>query len=56
MTIKELVDLYIQYGKKHGFFHAEMLLMKYLPNNKPDGVCADVPVELWDDFATELSD
>lgn len=55
MTIRKLISLYIECGKKHGFFHAEMLLLKYLPQNKPDGVCADVPVELWDDFANELS-
>jgi|GEM_PF-6778585 hypothetical protein len=54
MTIQKLVNLYIQYGKNNGFFHAEMVLMKYLPDNKPDGICADVPVESWGDFAEEL--
>ena len=55
MTLKKLVDLYIKYGKKHGFTSAEFVLMKYLPADKLDGVVHDVPVEKWSKLAEDLS-
>lgn len=55
ITLKQLVDLYIKYGKKHGFFKAEFLLMKYLPVDNPFGVVHDVPVENWAKLAEDLS-
>jgi len=56
MTLKKLVDLYIKYGKKHGFASAEFVLMKYLPADKLlDGVVHDVPVEKWSKLAEDLS-
>lgn len=56
MTLKKLVDLYIKYGKKHGFASAEFVLMKYLPADKLlDGVVHDVPVQHWEKLAEDLS-
>lgn len=37
--IDEVVNAYVACGKAIGYFYAEMILMKYLPENKPDGKC-----------------
>ena len=39
-----LVYEYVKCGDKHGFFTAEVILMKFLPANNPDGKCYSVPV------------
>ena len=53
-TLNEVVDAYIACGNAIGFFHAEMILMKYLPENKPDGKCFDVPKKQRANFFSEL--
>jgi hypothetical protein len=41
-SIKRVVSAFMKVGKQFGYFNAEMILMKYLPDNKPDGKCSDV--------------
>ena len=42
-TIDTVVEAYVECGKRAGYFFAECILMKYLPDGKPDGKCSDVP-------------
>lgn len=42
-TLDEVVDAYVVCGNTIGFFYAEFILMKHLPENKPDGKCYEVP-------------
>lgn len=53
-NIKEIVDAYIKCGNTIGFFYAEMILMKHLPDNNPDGKCYDVPEEKRPEFLEAL--
>ena len=53
--LDRLVSLYIAYGHEFGFFNAELLLMKYLPDNQPEGLCCDVPVHKRSKLIGELS-
>lgn len=53
-TINEIVDAYVECGNKIGFFYAEMLLMKHLPANKPNGKCYDVPKRRRAAFLVDL--
>lgn len=43
MTNKELAAEYVKCGQAVGYFTAEMILMEFLPEDKPDGKCYDVP-------------
>ena len=52
--LQRLVDAYIQCGSTHGYAIAESILMKYLPKNKPDGKCYDVPRAKWTKLKYEL--
>lgn len=54
VPIDLLVEKYIKYGNENGFLYAENILMKYLPDDKPDGVCADVKPSKRHDFLMEL--
>lgn len=45
IKLNEVADAYIACGNTIGFFWAEMILMKHLPDDKPDGKCRDVPVK-----------
>lgn len=47
MTIKKLVDQYMKYGNAYGFFKAEFVLMKYLPDDNPAGYCYEVDPDKW---------
>ena len=53
-TNKELAAAYVACGQATGFFNAEMILMKYLPANKPDGKCHDVPRKNRAKFLADL--
>lgn len=53
-ALAKVVEAYISCGKAIGFFHAEMILMKHLPENKPDGKCYDVPKSQRASFLREL--
>lgn len=54
MNIDTAVDAYMECGKAVGFFQAEMILLKFLPKNKPDGKCYDVPVNRRAKFVAVL--
>ena len=53
-TLKQVVGAYIDCGNAIGFFYAEMILMKHLPENKPDGKCYDVPKKNRANFLSDL--
>ena len=50
----EVAGIYVDCGRAIGFFYAEMILMKYLPANKPDGKCYDVPKNKLPAFVRDL--
>lgn len=54
MTINQVVQAYMKCGEQAGFFAAEMILLKHLPPNKPDGACKDVSPSRWPSFVSEL--
>lgn len=56
VSIDTIVNKYIEVGNLCGYFQAEMILMKYLPENKPDGKCKDVPAKSRKAFLNELQE
>lgn len=52
--IDEVVNAYVACGNAIGYFYAESILMKYLPANKPDGKCFDVPTRNRHAFLVDL--
>lgn len=42
MTVDKLASAYVAHGRKYGFASAECVLMRFLPNNLPDGKCYNV--------------
>jgi hypothetical protein len=54
ITLDNIVDAYIECSHKVGSFNAEMILMKYLPDDKPEGKCYDVPEDKREAFYNEL--
>jgi predicted lipoprotein with Yx(FWY)xxD motif len=55
MNISQVVNAYMKCGETAGFFMAEMILLKYLPAKKPEGVCRDVAARNWPSFVAELN-
>lgn len=55
MNITQVVAAYMKCGETAGFFTAEMILLKYLPPEKPEGVCRDVAPRKWPSFVAELN-
>lgn len=53
-TLEEVVDAYVVCGNTIGFFYAEFILMKHLPEDKPDGKCYDVPKNNRADLLSDL--
>lgn len=54
MKLDDVVKAYTDCGNRIGFFWAELILMKYLPEDKPDGKCYEVPKNKRKEFVTEL--
>ena len=57
-TTRQLLDAavaaYIHVGTKIGYYYAERILSKHLPDNKPGGLCSDVLPENLLAFTKEL--
>jgi hypothetical protein len=52
MNINEVVESYVECGRKFGFAVAEMILSKY--TDKREGKCYDVPLKKREAFVRDL--